>query len=80
MLEDIFCWLGNGNLYLNRVVKDPVCQCLDVGRHRGGKHDGLTILGKIAYYLHDVIAETHVQHPVSLIEDKETDMAQVDVA
>ena len=49
-------------------------------RHRGREHNGLTSLGKQFGNREDIIRESHVEHAVSLVEHKETDVAQIHVS
>ena len=36
--------------------------------------------GQVLDNLHDVVVKTHVEHTVGLVEDKEGDLAEVDIA
>jgi len=55
-------------------------QVADGARHRGGKENGLTFLGRILQNGFDVLAETHVQHHVGFVEDHHLQRVEADGA
>ena len=52
-----------------------VCQLENVLGHSGTEHDSLMFLGQLLGNLQDVVTETHVEHTVSFVQNKEGDFA-----
>ncbi len=74
-------WLGYGYRYFGRVAQDAFGKFADLWRHGGREHQCLAGLdGQEFDHLHDVVKESHVEHPVSLIKYKVAHLAEVDIA
>ena len=79
-LPDFFSRLAHRNLYFYGIVENISCKSLYLVGHSGWEHYRLAISGQPLHYGHDIIVETHVEHTVSLIKNKEADSAQIHVA
>ncbi len=79
-LVDGLVGFGDGDVDLGGVAQDGLGQLADLGRQRGREHDGLPLLGHVGDDLHDVVAETHVEHAVGLVEDHALDVRKIDAA
>ena len=77
LLHDIVGRPADSEFHLHRVFEQCFCELLDFGRHGGGEHDGLAVAWQITGYLEDVVAETHIEHTVGLVEYEERHMAEV---
>jgi len=69
----------DGDLDLHRIAHDSARHAADILRHGSGEHNGLAVCRQPADDGHDVVIETHVQHPVGFIEDKILDAGEVDI-
>ena len=69
-----------GDVDLGRIVQDGLGQLADLGRQRRREHDRLPLAGHVRDDLHDVVAETHVQHAVGLVENEIFHARKVDAA
>ena len=71
---------GPRSLDLDRVVQELIRDALDLGRHRGGEEQGLAgERHELADPL-DIRDETHVEHAIGLVDDKEFDAAEQKLA
>ena len=70
----------NGNRNLSRVVQNRTCQLADLRRERCREHNRLALFGQIRNDLHNVVAETHIEHTVGLVKDQTLDVRQIDTA
>ena len=70
-LFDVLCRFANSQFYFHGIVHDSLGQLLYLVGHGGTEQNCLSVLRQEIGYLHDILAESHVQHAVSLIEDKE---------
>ncbi len=69
----------HSDLHLHRIVEYRRRQLLYLRRHRRREHQRLTLLGKLPYDLHYIVVETHVEHTVGLVEDKERHLRQIHI-
>ena len=79
-LLDLFGRFAYGKLNLYWVLEQSLCQFLNLLWHGGREHDGLAGLRQLACDGIDILRETHVEHAVCLIENKETYLAQIYIA
>ncbi len=79
-LLDFLRGARHGNGHLCRVAEYLLGHLLDASWHCGGEHKGLAVGRQKLYNLHDVVVETHVEHPVGLVEDEIRHFREVDVA
>ena len=79
-LMDAVGGAADGNLHLHRVAEDGGGELLNLGRHGGREEHRLALGRELSHDLHDIVDEAHVEHTVSLVEHKEGDTAEVDVA
>ena len=79
-LADLLCRFGDSNLHLHRVVEQGDSQFTDLRRHRGREHNTLTRLRQLLHNLHDVVDESHIEHPVCLVEHEETATGEIEVS
>jgi len=63
----------------DRIAHDRSGKGLDLGRHRGGKQEGLAVSRKGADDPPNVREESHVEHAVRLVEDEDLETAEVHV-
>ena len=62
---------GHRQLLLHGIVHDTLGQLLNLVGHGGTEEYGLSAVGQHLGYLHDVLAEAHVQHAVRFVQDEE---------
>ena len=79
-LVDVLAGFRYRQLDLGGVGEDGLCQFLDFRWHGGREQQRLPLCGQVLDNLHDVVVKTHVEHTVGLVEDKEGDLAEVDIA
>ncbi len=63
--------LGNGNLHIQGILQEGLCQVLYLCRHGSREHDGLATLWYLLGDGEDIIRKSHIEHAVSLVEDEE---------
>ena len=68
--------LLRGNRHHYGVAQDRVRQPPDVPGDRGGEKEGLAAPGQLVDQPAYVAYETHVEHPVCLVQDKDLDRPQ----
>src|SRR5688572_17400386 len=68
---------ADGDIYLLGISGDLVCQGTYLGRHCCREHNRLSFLRKVIDDGPDVIKKSHVQHPVSFIEDQMLEMFKI---
>ncbi len=66
----LVCRLGDGQLHFRRTGKYLGCEHLYLRRHRSREKQRLPVFRQIANYLHYVLIESHIEHPVGLIKDE----------
>ena len=71
--------LAHGNLHFHGILQKRLGQLLNLVGHRCREHHRLTSLGQETCNLQDVVGETHVEHTVGLVENKETHFRHVDI-
>lgn len=79
-LVDRLVGFRNGDVHLGGIAQDRPGHLTYLRGQRRREHDRLPILGHIGDDLHDVLAETHVEHTVGLVEDQALDVRKVDAA
>ena len=67
----------HGDAHLGRIVQDRSGQFAYLRRQRGREHYRLTLAGQVGNDLHYVVAESHIEHPVRLVENEALHMRQV---
>ena len=67
----LFSRFANSQLYLYRILEQRLSQLLNLLWHGGRKHDSLACRRKILGNGKDILREAHVEHAVSLVENKE---------
>ena len=67
----LFSWFANSQLYLYRILEQRLSQLFNLLWHGGRKHDSLACRRKILGNGKDILREAHVEHTVSLVENKE---------
>ena len=78
-LAYVVCRTTHGKFHLHRVFQQRLGKLLYLLWHGGREHDGLAALRQVACYLHDVVAESHVEHPVGFVEYEKRHSAEVGV-
>ncbi len=71
--------LGDGYLHVQRVFEERLGEVLNLARHGGREHYRLTRLRDMLGNGEDVVRKAHVEHAVSLIEDEEREVREVDI-
>ena len=79
-LLDLLSRFAHGNFHLHWFIENIARKSLNLVGHSGREHDGLTILWQSLHDSHYVIIESHVEHTVGLIENKEADATEIDIA
>ena len=67
------------HFYLGGIGQDRRCQLLDLRGHRRGKEQGLPFLRQFGNDLLYIVYESHVQHPVRLVQYEERYVLYIDV-
>ena len=70
---------GDSQLNFDGILEDFIRHLLDFGGHSGGKHQDLRRLWDMRINLHNIVIETHIEHSVGLVEDKERDFGEIDI-
>ena len=60
-----------GHLNPGRIPGHPQCEVVNGVRHRRREQQGLRPLAEASHHLLDLGAESHVEHPVGLVQDEE---------
>ena len=63
-----------------RIFQDGFGKLHDFRRHRRRKEERLALFGNFRNDLANVVDESHVEHPVGFIQNKNADMAEIDVS
>ena len=79
-LRNRFVRFRNSDCNLGGIVQNRACQLADLRRERSREHNRLTLLGQIRDDLHNVVAETHIEHTVGLVQNEALDVRQIDAA
>jgi len=79
-LHNLFRWFGNRQLHFGGIVQNVASQLLYLGRHGSREHNGLPLFREKLDNLHNVIIESHIQHPVCFIQNKIRDTRKVYIA
>ena len=80
-LVDALHRAGHGvHLHEGGVVQDACGQLLDLFGHGGAEHQVLALCGQLCDDLLHVMHKAHVQHPVGLVQHKDLEVRQVDMA
>mgnify|MGYP006947080820 CR=1 FL=1 len=61
-------------------MQDACGQLLDLFGHGGAEHQVLALCGQLCNDLLHVMHKAHVQHPVGLVQHKDLEVRQVDMA
>ena len=77
LLADVLGRLADGYLHAHRVVKDGLCQALDLVGHGGREHEHLALHWHVRQDFLDVVEEAHVEHLVGLVENHGMDVVEV---
>ena len=64
----------------DRILHGTLCDSADLVRHGSGEHQGLPVLWDHGDDLVHVIDESHIQHPIGLVEDKLFDGIEVKIS
>src|SRR5690349_1916416 len=78
LLDNVKRNLATGNLHTLRIAQHPACKYGSGGVHGSCEHQCLPSLRGCCSYLVDILAETHVEHPVSFVKDQHLQTAEVD--
>lgn len=76
LLDDISSRGNWRNRHFLRIVEDSVCEFHDLWRHRRGEKEGLFLFRESGDELLDIVDESHIEHAVSLVEDKYLDIRE----
>ncbi|CCZ75682.1 putative uncharacterized protein [Alistipes finegoldii CAG:68] len=79
-LVDSLVGFRNGDIHLGGIAQNGLGQFADLRGQRRREHDRLPLLWHVRDDLHDVLAETHVEHAVGFVENQAFDMREVDAA
>ena len=69
-LVDLFRRLAYGDFHLHRISEYLLGQLLYLRWHGGREHQGLSVLGQLGHYLHDVVEKSHVEHAVGFVKNE----------
>ena len=79
-LLDRLIGFRDGDIDLDGLAQNLPGQLADLGRQRSREHQRLPLGGQPADDGHDVVEESHVEHPVGLVEHEILHVRQVDAA
>src|SRR6185437_16335705 len=68
---------NGSDFHTDRVDQDCARELLDLRRHRRRKEQGMFFLWQPCQDLADIIDETHIQHPVRLVQYEVLDLTEV---
>ena len=77
LLDQLDRGVARSNLHRQRVVQQPFSQAPDIIRIGRGEQQILALLRQQFDDAADVVDETHVEHPVSLIEDQYLNLGEI---
>ena len=78
LLNGLCCRGNRGHFYPDRPVQNAVRKGSDLIGHGGREEKSLSFCRKLGNHLLDIMDESHVQHPVCLVQHKYLDESQID--
>lgn len=79
-LLDFLGRFAHGYLHFNGIFEHRGGKFLNLGGHRGREHDYLASLRQLFENGENIVAETHIEHAVGLVEHEERHAAEVHFA
>ena len=71
--------LGDGYLHVQRVFEERLGKVFNLAGHGGREHYRLACLRNMLGNGEDVVRKSHIEHAVSLVEDEEREVREVDI-
>ena len=79
-LANLVALVALQQLHLARLVEELAGQFFNAFRVGGGKQQGLALVRALLRHEHHVVEETHVEHPVGLVEHQGIERIQIQAA
>ena len=76
-LADRLVGFGYGDVHLGRIAQDLFGQLPDFRRKRRREHHGLPLGGQLGDDLHNIVEESHIEHPIGLVEHEIAHVRQI---